>query len=75
MTKCTSLLDVIKILKWSVICGYDIVLFSNLQERRESSRSNREFKVDNSRLNDKQSGDRDSDTSEGGDSSRNHKWR
>ncbi|CAH1447891.1 unnamed protein product [Lactuca virosa] len=34
-------------------------------ERRESSRSNRDYKVENSRLNDKQSGDRDSDTSEG----------
>ncbi|GKC05254.1 probable serine/threonine-protein kinase [Tanacetum coccineum] len=43
-------------------------------ERRESSRSNRDCKVDNSRVNDIQPGDRDSDTSEG-DSSRNHRWR
>ncbi|KAL7591592.1 probable serine/threonine-protein kinase At1g01540 [Lactuca sativa] len=35
-------------------------------ERRESSRSNRDYRVENSsRLNDKKSGDRDSDTSEG----------
>lgn len=38
----------------------------DLQERRESSRSNRDYRVENSsRLNDKKSGDRDSDTSEG----------
>ncbi|KAI3494924.1 hypothetical protein L1887_36966 [Cichorium endivia] len=40
-------------------------------ERRESSRSNRDYKLENSRLNDKKSGDRDSDTSEG-DSGRKH---
>ncbi|KAL4562675.1 hypothetical protein LXL04_026705 [Taraxacum kok-saghyz] len=34
-------------------------------ERRESSRSNRDYKVENNRLINKQSGDRDSDTSEG----------
>nr|GEX16346.1 probable serine/threonine-protein kinase At1g01540 [Tanacetum cinerariifolium] len=43
-------------------------------ERRESSRSTRDYKVDNSRVNDIQPGDRDSDTSEG-DSSRNHRRR
>nr|XP_043621080.1 probable serine/threonine-protein kinase At1g01540 [Erigeron canadensis] len=44
-------------------------------ERREPSRPNHDYKGDNARLNDKQSGDRYSDASEGGDSSRNHTWR
>ncbi|KAK1420208.1 hypothetical protein QVD17_21613 [Tagetes erecta] len=45
-------------------------------ERRESSRSNRDYKVDNIRLNDKQSGEMDSDTGEGESSSnRNQRWR
>ncbi|XP_071701156.1 probable serine/threonine-protein kinase At1g01540 [Rutidosis leptorrhynchoides] len=60
----------------------DDLLFPS--ERREPSRSNRDFKVDNNnnnnnnnnnRINDKQSVERDYDTSEGGDSSRNHRWR
>ncbi|KAJ0797549.1 putative protein kinase RLK-Pelle-RLCK-V family [Helianthus annuus] len=44
-------------------------------ERRETSRSNRDYKVDNIELNDKRSGDRNSDTGEGDSSSRNHSWR
>ncbi|XP_076948761.1 putative serine/threonine-protein kinase At1g01540 [Bidens hawaiensis] len=51
----------------------DDLLFPS--EKRESSRSNRDYKVDNIVLNDKKSGDIDSDTGEGDGSNRNHRWR
>ncbi|KAK9056161.1 hypothetical protein SSX86_027250 [Deinandra increscens subsp. villosa] len=44
-------------------------------ERRESSRSNRDYKVDSIGLAEKKSGDRGSDTGEGDSSSRNDRWR